>query len=204
MILKLIIFLAICVSAVAEDYAPHIRITVPMHDRYYSGTVIGEDENDYIVLSCAHGTDGLPDDVLVRAELLGSNHSLVLPTTLVFRTMVYDLSLIKIKKRQNVKIKIIPLASSPLKEHSIGVAHGFVGVLKTVTMRNPDYETTKTKDGGVLLVLDGDVIPGMSGGGLISEGSIFGVLSGKNKMGEAFFVPISEYQEALAANRLGE
>ena len=162
--------------------SPYVRVSnIGEQERIWSGVVISETEDDYHILTCAHGIDDLHRrNIHLQVDFVdaGQYNYVSVPATLIKKDIDRDLALIKCPKLKMVTIKPVPLGKDPPK-NSRSTVCGFAGrkkmAIRSYTVRSiGEYQGTNGED---LLLLNGRAVSGFSGGAVISNGKIVGVQS---------------------------
>lgn len=203
-IIWIIIFLFIGVNLFAQDFEPIVKLKIAKgKDRAEcSGVVIGEDTKNYYILSCEHLFFKIKNPQYTITSIYTDNGEIIsvdMRCKLIKSDEGYDLSYFSVNKVDSVKIKPLQLATSNLLKNSKASAFGFVqdelGLVKTDLIIE-SYDETRSQTGVWLLKCNGPVITGMSGGPLIANNEVHGILStGTNTYGT--FVPAFECHNFL-------
>lgn len=188
----------------AQDFEPIVKLKIAKgKDRAEcSGVVIGEDTKNYYILSCEHLFFKIKNPQYTITSIYTDNGEIVsvdIRCKLIKADEGYDLSYFSMNKVDSVKIKPLPLATSNLLKNSKASAFGFVqdelGLVKTDLIIE-SYDETRSQTGVWLLRCAGPVVNGMSGGPLIGNNEVHGILStGSDTYGT--FVPAFECHNFL-------
>lgn len=184
----LIIFLSQVAQIVtAQDivYSPHAKLMLQAGNelRAFSGTVIESEDSQIKVLTCWHGTMGFHNIKSVDAQLfaptidntrLSANVSL----SVVKSDDDKDIMLISGPNPMNIKINRVKIGTSTIFANTKTVSYGYGESTKLIvndsSVLNYDYSTRKDAK---ILSVRAPVVYGMSGGGLLYEGELYGVQS---------------------------
>lgn len=188
----------------AQDFDPIVKLKIAKgKDRAEcSGVVIGEDTKNYYILSCEHLFFKIKDPQYTITSVYTKNKEIVsvdIRCKLIKADEGYDLSYFSMSKVDSVKIKPLLLAKSNLLKNSKASAYGFIsGELEVVKsdLIIQSYDETQSQSGVWLLRCSGKVIDGMSGGPLVANNEVHGILStGEDTYGT--FVPAFECHNFL-------
>jgi len=197
--LKLIIFslvLQLAYTATAHDFYPHVRIqnTVNRSNRSFSGTVCDSNGSQYIVVTCAHGFADLPKNKRkLVVELFSEDGGVVEDAEILSEDIDKDVAILAFKKRDYAVVRPIPIADDAnLAEGSECVSYGYIPEFTKRVMSVASYSKYSGTNGDNLLLCSGHIESGMSGGALIHQGHIFGVLSTSTKHPGGLYATVSQ------------
>lgn len=184
--MRFLLLLLLTSSCLGQDYSPYVQIVSFNGDeaRQYSGVVFNETDSRYEIVTCAHGTQDIPE-VSRRIQTsafnvqFGAVHSVAIKTTLIKQDPDIDLAYMYIPKV--VKINPVELATDSL----IGTKCLSYGYVNSEEIRNPvvvhSYNTYRTVKGSSILSCEGKLVNGLSGGPLVFNNRIYGIQSGGSK-----------------------
>jgi len=171
--------------AEGDDFRPHVRIqnTVSKSTRLFSGTICDSTESQYLVVTCAHGFADLPKDKRkLVVELFSEDGGLVENAEILKEDIDKDIAILAIKKRDYAVVRPIPIASdAKLSEGTECLSYGYTPEYTKRVMSITSYSKYSGTNGDQLLLCSGHIESGMSGGALVHQGHIFGVLSTSTK-----------------------
>lgn len=148
---------------------PHVMITVNNGNetRHFSGTFIDDDK----IITCWHGIDGISNPRIVVSTLQKSATAKIV----VFDS---DKDILLLETKEFDDIDPIELGKGSLLPDTICEAHGFVLSEKKLNRaRVIGYNEFRTIKGAQILNVSAPVVSGMSGGGLLYNGKLYGVQS---------------------------
>lgn len=199
-----VISLLLGANLFAQDFEPIVKLKISKgkDKAECSGVVIGEDSKNYYILSCEHLFFKIKRPQYTVTSIYTDNGEIIsvdMHCRLIKSDNGYDLSYFSMNKIDSVKIKPMRLATSNLLKNSKASAFGFVqdelGLVKTDLIIE-SYNETRSQTGVWLLRCSGSVINGMSGGPLIANNEVHGILStGSDTYGT--FVPAFECSNFL-------
>ena len=185
---KLILFLTLSFIGpivYSQEYGPHAKVTLQagVESRMFSGTVIEYNDDQIKVITCWHGTMGFNTIKVVDAQLfappvnntqLSANVSL----SIVKTDNDKDIMLVSGPNPLHLKIKRIKIGKSTLLPNSETTSYGYGQSTRLIVNKSSamDYDYT-TQKGFKVLSVRAPVVYGMSGGGLLHNGELFGVQS---------------------------
>lgn len=200
----LVISLFLGANLLAQDFEPIVKLKISKgkDKAECSGVVIGEDVKNYYILSCEHLFFKIKQPKYTVTSIYTNNGEIIsvdMHCKLIKSDEGYDLSYFSMNKIDSIKIKPMTLATSNLLKNSKASAFGFVqdelGLVKT-NLIIESYGETRSQTGVWLLRCAGPVINGMSGGPLIANNEVHGILStGADTYGT--FVPAFECHNFL-------
>jgi hypothetical protein len=209
-LLTLLFLFSLCAIAHPEDFSPYVKIISedPKSIDYYSGSIIGETDKTFTVLTCWHGMDGMDKDntkTTVNLMPLNSPNQFDIKPVSCYALFVKseeqrDLALFKIAKLPNVKIKPLTISKNTAGAGEELVAFGYVPTSNKVirnTVIIKDY-TSWTDKGVSFLATYGRSELGPSGGPLVKNNEVYGTLSFRDTgRGCVAFCPHNEILEFL-------
>lgn len=202
--MRFLLLLLLTSSCLAQEYSPYVQIVSFNGDekRQYSGVVFNETDSNYGIITCAHGTQDIPETSLrlqTTAFTLrfGAVQSIAIKTTLIKQDSDIDLAYMYIPKL--VKINPVELATDSL----IGTKCLSYGYVNSEEIRNPvvvhSYNTYRTVKGSSILSCEGKLVNGLSGGPLVFNNRIYGIQSGGSK--HILYCPSSQIVEFVDVAR---
>ena len=186
----------ITTACCAGEFGPHAKVTFKYLDeiRAFSGTVIESPDDKIKVLTCWHGTMGFsnPKTMLVEIFQLPEGNtqlSATIELSVVKSDPDRDVLLLSGPNDLKLQIKKLKLANFSLLKDVKTKSYGYAGT--TTLIENDsvvvDYETT-TQAGNRILKARAPVVFGMSGGGQVYNGDLYGVQS-SGKDGFVYYCP---------------
>lgn len=190
--LFLLLLLALTNQVSATEFVYTVKITSyanSWNSMYNgSGTIIGEDDKTYKILSCAHIFEDLGNNAVITVVLFSKEdmkQSITVPAKIIKKNNNTDLSYLEIEKSSKIcpiEIKPIKLSDSTLIKGAKCNAYGFPGLSTFLNNRVMVADNYDAYAGDTnLLVCKGIVDQGMSGGPLVANGKVHGVLVHKNE-----------------------
>lgn len=198
-------FLAISVAASCDEFRSHVKIECASGEATasFSGTVIDYD-NGYVVATCAHGISFPKETRSIIVTAYGATTKTAYALVLA-EDIDKDVAILKIADIGT--IRPIKLASASLADGTECQSYGYcpdfvrkvVSVdLKPVKNESPNLEDHKLRgaNGDVLLVCAGDVVPSMSGGALVHQNRVYGLLSARDE-GIAIYSTLEQINDVI-------
>ena len=186
----LFLYFFITASALfAQEYGPHAKITFESsaESREFSGTIIESEESKIQVLTCWHGTIGFTNPKVMITQVFTDrveNTQLSANIALDVQKADADKDILLLSGPNNLglKIKRMKIGRSTLLKGAKTVSYGYSQSNKLIknnsSVLNYNYSTEL---GSPIMSVQAPVIYGMSGGGLVYDGELYGVQSsGKN------------------------
>lgn len=182
-LLALVLVLTINTNVRPDDFSPIPRMLTENNGdiEYYSGVIYKEDNENYYILTCAHPLFDRSNPVtyvnLVSTNEESSVAYVALKCKLLKRSDTKDLVLYSCKRPYFTKLTPIKLGSGLLlknvKCEVIGYTNNFKrkAIPVTVNEYNAIIDNEKT------LIINGNIIHGMSGGPLVKNDEIYGIQS---------------------------
>lgn len=169
----------------ATDFRPYVKLVCHAGDQTseYSGVVFREDDTHYHIVTCEHGTLQQSKSVIrLKAYLFPIEDQEVVEVAvkaqLIKDDRDIDVALVTIPKVDNVTVKPMKLADAIVVGEPKGISYGYA---QGKFIPNPVQVSTKEKfqtyGGKAILLCDGEVINGMSGGPLVISEQVFGIQS---------------------------
>lgn len=194
--MKYLLLFLLLTTAQAGDYRPHIKIenSVDKNFRIFSGTVCETDGAQYIVVTCAHGFADLPKNKRnLTAIMISDENSVIETCTILKEDIDRDVAILSFTKRDYVNIRPIPLAEEAnLPDGTECLSHGYTPEFTKRVMSVTSYSRYTGTNGDSLLLCSGHIESGMSGGALVHQGHIFGVLSTSTKHPGGLYATLSQ------------
>lgn len=176
------------------DFSPIIRVHFLKDGadaRTHSGVVVGESDTHYLVLSCAHGSEG---STKAQIDVSIGEQYYSFPAEIVKLNLQSDLSLIKFEK----KLGIIPLKIGqqlPNKGDKLD-SKGYVKMNTSNIAEYIDDTTNKFTNGDPLIACRGKAVMGHSGGPLVYKEEVIGIQSCGN-VDETYYVHVNTIRKFL-------
>lgn len=186
-------------NCLADEFGPVVKLKIAQGKERAecSGVVINEDDKKYYVLSCNHLFLTIKNPEYIITSVYTKDSEVVsvdIKCKLIKYDNDYDLSYFSMIKVDSVRLTPLSLSSSNLLTNSKGNAFGFpYDSVKLVSneLVIESYGEYKSQGGINLLRCKGPVKSGMSGGPLIANNEVHGILStGADTYGT--FVPAFE------------
>lgn len=183
----------------SQEFSPIVKITALKQNMRAecSGVTIGEDDKNYYILSCNHIFEAISNPTYLVSSVYSDNGEIVsvdIKCKLVKAKYDCDLSHFSMSKNNIIKLTPMKLADSRLLINSQAEAYGFPFdsfVMEKYKITVDSYDSHKLESGVCILHSNNKVKSGMSGGPLIANNEIHGILStgGENS---ANFIPAFE------------
>jgi hypothetical protein len=175
----------------AQEYGPHAKLTIEQGYKtiQFSGEIIESPEDEIWALTCWHGTMGFQNVPTMTVEVFQptvDNTQLSAKVTMkvVKSDPDRDILLLKSKNPLKLKIKRLKIGQSTLLDNTKTLSYGYA--MTDILIQNStsikDYRST-TQQGNIILSVNGQVVSGMSGGGLLYGDELYGIQSaGKDRV----------------------
>jgi hypothetical protein len=187
--------------SVSVDCRPQVSVVCQSAgvNRNCSGTVYSETDTHYYVISCAHFIDIENEESCnYTVTLYNDQLSPTVEAEMISYSEYHDLSVLRIKKFPQIKVRPLKIADSKLPQGTECIGYGYTPDYQKRPLAVSSYTEYNAGDNNPLLHCRGSVISGMSGGPLIYQNQIFGVLSTSQGDTEgALYVPSSVINEFL-------
>lgn len=177
----------------AQEYSPHVKIET-QGDGYISwtsGTIINTTGSTDII-TCAHSTIDAPNVTEVKVYLFYMQKSATAKFKIHKKSLEHDLILL----RSDIIYKVTPIVISErvYEESTEGIGYGYPGntfALKENKVNKFNYKSCTTFPNNYpILLVNGEVLDGMSGGGLLVDNGLVGVQSsGDKNKNEVHYTP---------------
>lgn len=178
------------------DCRPHVAVSCQSEgiNRNCSGTIYEETETSYYVVTCAHFIDYDHAEACDYSVTLYSDQlSPTLKAELIKFSEEKDIAVLKIAKYPSVRVKPLKIADSKLPTGTECIGYGYTPDYQRRSLSIDSYTLYNAGENNPLLNCRGSVISGMSGGALIYQNQIFGLLSTSCKEpAGGLYVPSSE------------
>ena len=174
------------IAALVIFTCPYVRVSnLGEEERIWSGVVIAETESNYMVLTCAHGVEGIsPENRSIQVDFVNfqSYKYTSVPSKVMKVDFTKDLMLVACPKYPAVHVKPVPVSDEELSEDDQVEIYGFVmrSKVKKSVHKLLEYEITDL-DGTRLLGLNGPATNGFSGGPVVKDNKVHGIQSAGGK-----------------------
>lgn len=198
--ISFLIFLTLCTFLCAENSI--IRVRVPQSGNsdnsvgVASGVVIRNENNVVTVLTSAHQFERSRE---AQIEIILDNGYVSIPATISKINKDSDLTVLTFNAL-SFKFTPIPVAEKMPEIGSQCKSSGFVATKKintNIKIKSYDSYFQGSKKRHMLVMVDKDLKQGNSGGPLIYEDQVIGILSTSSGKGYSFFVHLDDIQEIL-------
>ncbi len=186
---------------VAVDCRPQVAVVCHSNgvNRNCSGTVYSETDTHYYIISCAHFIDvDNTESCTYSVTLYNDQLSPTVEAEMISYSEYQDLSVLRIKKYGQFRVRPLKIGDSKLPQGTECIGYGYTPDYQRRPLAVSSYTEYNAGEGNPLLHCRGTVISGMSGGPLIYQNQIFGVLSTSQGGTEgALYVPTSVINDFL-------
>lgn len=197
--MKTLIWIFLCATSLASDFRPHVRIIDEgkLSD-VYSGVVTQLNNEHYYVLTCGHGSKTKPpSEQNIRVHFVNDLFSIAVKGKIIQVDYDRDLALIEVARYKSINVLPMVIGENP-KVGDRCISYGYRDGYQQRVMTVKTLDFFRSIGGNEILECYGNVEQGMSGGALVYDNKVIGILSAKDDFSTtATYAPVIEINEFL-------